>query len=187
MRALRRESGEGIGIHLDAQVQVPVDLSPPNERHVPGCSCCKWPGCASARCSRRSWPLRSKKSARRSTSRRSAWSTSSGWTRSSICSWSRVSRWWRHFGNDFVPSGLLCGYEGYADFLKLDWLGKILKVQHDSGCFPVHVKARTRRETNEWKDGCADHTTGLGAAILSLYLNYVVKNADTLHLTSEWL
>ncbi|XP_044252684.1 UPF0764 protein C16orf89 homolog isoform X2 [Tribolium madens] len=87
----------------------------------------------------------------------------------------------------FLEQSLLCGYEGYADFLKFEWLEKILQVQHDSGCFPVRVQNRRRkRETNEFEDGCADHTTGLGAAVLSLYLNYLIKNADNVVLASEW-
>ncbi|RZC37688.1 UPF0764 protein C16orf89 -like [Asbolus verrucosus] len=86
-----------------------------------------------------------------------------------------------------IEFALLCGYEGFADFLKIKWLEKIFQIQHSSGCFPVTVKKRRKRETNLWKDGCADHTTGLGAAVFSLYLNYVLKNAETITLSSEWV
>ena len=86
----------------------------------------------------------------------------------------------------FLEQTLLCGYEGFADFLKIPWLEKIFEVQHDTGCFPVGVERRGKRETNEWADGWADHTTGLGTAVLSLYLNYIIKNTETIVLTSDW-
>ncbi|XP_018564079.1 UPF0764 protein C16orf89 homolog [Anoplophora glabripennis] len=79
----------------------------------------------------------------------------------------------------FLEEVLLCGYEGYIDFLKSKWLIYILKSQKKSGCFPASLgdplKSRIKRDTNILPDGCADHTTGLGAAVLSLYYNFIIK------------
>ncbi|KAJ8948441.1 hypothetical protein NQ318_007964, partial [Aromia moschata] len=73
-----------------------------------------------------------------------------------------------------------CGYEGYTDFFKHKWLFYILKSQKPNGCFSAiledNLKTRIKRDTNIFEDGCADHTTGLGAAVLSLYYNYIIKN-----------
>lgn len=83
----------------------------------------------------------------------------------------------------FLEQSVLCTYEGFSDFLKLDWLDYILTNQHASGCFPSTIPTNQstensiqKRETNELKDGCADHTTGLGAAILALYLDYLIRD-----------
>lgn len=78
---------------------------------------------------------------------------------------------------------LLCGYEGYADFFKTKWLIYILKSQKETGCFSAflgdHLKTRIKRNTNILPDGCADHTTGLGTAVLSLYYNFIIKGNVT--------
>ncbi|KAK9703243.1 protein of unknown function (DUF4735) [Popillia japonica] len=67
----------------------------------------------------------------------------------------------------------LCGYEGYAEFLKDDFTSHILALQSENGCFKVYpYNSRSRRETNILEHGCADHTTGLGVSALSIILRY---------------
>ncbi|KAJ8935098.1 hypothetical protein NQ314_012994 [Rhamnusium bicolor] len=79
----------------------------------------------------------------------------------------------------FLEEIILCGYEGYADFLKNKWLFYILKTQRPTGCFPAilkdNLKTRIKRNTNILEDGCADHTTGLGVAVLALHYNFIIK------------
>ncbi|CAG9857069.1 unnamed protein product [Phyllotreta striolata] len=79
----------------------------------------------------------------------------------------------------FLEEAVLCGYEGYADFFSNRWLLYILKSQRSSGCFSAtlsdDLKTKIKRTTNIFEDGCADHTTGLGLAVLSLYYNFIVK------------
>ncbi|XP_072395701.1 UPF0764 protein C16orf89 homolog [Diabrotica undecimpunctata] len=79
----------------------------------------------------------------------------------------------------FLEESLLCAFEGYTEFLSNKWLFYILKSQRPSGCFPViltdKLKSKIKRTTNIFEDNCADHTTGLGLAVLSLYYNFIVK------------
>ncbi|KAJ8923028.1 hypothetical protein NQ315_001576, partial [Exocentrus adspersus] len=79
----------------------------------------------------------------------------------------------------FLEQVLLCGYEGYTEFFKTKWLVYILKSQRETGCFPPFLgdrfKSRIKRNTNVLPDGCADHTTGLGVAVLALYYNFIIK------------
>uniref|UniRef100_A0AAR5QDU4 Uncharacterized protein n=2 Tax=Dendroctonus ponderosae TaxID=77166 RepID=A0AAR5QDU4_DENPD len=79
----------------------------------------------------------------------------------------------------FLEQVLLCGYEGFSEFIQNDWLFHILKSQRFSGCFVDHLtdelKSRIKRDVNYFEDGCNDHTTGLGAAVLGLYYVYIVN------------
>ncbi|KAG5874149.1 hypothetical protein JTB14_029459 [Gonioctena quinquepunctata] len=79
----------------------------------------------------------------------------------------------------FLEEIVLCGYEGYAEFFRNEWLYFILKSQRNTGCFPAVLrdkrKSKIKRNINIFEDGCADHTTGLGAAALALYYNFIVK------------
>ncbi|CAH1978281.1 unnamed protein product [Acanthoscelides obtectus] len=79
----------------------------------------------------------------------------------------------------YLEQVVLCGYEGYTEFLQNKWLYYILKSQRSSGCFPAFLddslKTRMKRNSNTLDDGCVDHTTGLGAAVLALHYNYIIK------------
>nr|CAI5860567.1 unnamed protein product [Callosobruchus analis] len=79
----------------------------------------------------------------------------------------------------YLEEIVLCGYEGYSEFLQNKWLYYILKSQRPSGCFPAFLddslKTRMKRNSNTLDDGCVDHTTGLGAAVLALHYNYIIK------------
>ncbi|CAG9773837.1 unnamed protein product [Ceutorhynchus assimilis] len=79
----------------------------------------------------------------------------------------------------FLEQILLCGYEGFTDFIRNDWLFRILKSQRDSGCFKDKLldknKSRIKRDAVLFEDGCSDHTTTLGAGVLGLYYNYIIK------------
>lgn len=77
-------------------------------------------------------------------------------------------------------SVLLCGYEGFTEFIRNDWLFYILKSQHLSGCFTDNLtdslKSRIKKRNFVYfGDGCNDHTTGLGVAVLALYYNYLIN------------
>ncbi|XP_049817051.1 UPF0764 protein C16orf89 homolog [Aethina tumida] len=75
----------------------------------------------------------------------------------------------------FLEQIVVCGYEGYQDFLKRKYLNFILKMQNNSGCFNAFPGSKRKRNIQYLEDGCADHTTGLGAAVLSLYYNFALK------------
>lgn len=38
-----------------------------------------------------------------------------------------------------------------------------------------NLKTRLKRNYNIFEDGCADHTTGVGTAVLALHYNYILK------------
>ncbi|CAH1154677.1 unnamed protein product [Phaedon cochleariae] len=83
----------------------------------------------------------------------------------------------------FLEQVVLCGYEGYSEFFTNRWLHYILKSQEASGCFSAiltdNLKTRIKkRNMNIFEDGCVDHTTGLGAAALSLYYNFIIKESS---------
>ncbi|XP_058810643.1 UPF0764 protein C16orf89 homolog [Phymastichus coffea] len=74
---------------------------------------------------------------------------------------------------------LLCGMEGYADFLSNHYENLIMNWQHPSGCysglrysphFQQSFKMRKRRSGNFTDFGCVNHATGLGAAVLALFI-----------------
>lgn len=50
------------------------------------------------------------------------------------------------------------------------FLQMILNSQKSNGCFSIDGK--TKRNYNIDSNGCSDHTTGLGIAVLALYHNY---------------
>nr|XP_023023504.1 UPF0764 protein C16orf89 homolog [Leptinotarsa decemlineata] len=79
----------------------------------------------------------------------------------------------------FLEEIVVCGYEGYTEFFQTKWLYYILDSQRNSGCFAAILtdkrKSKIKRNINVFEDGCADHTTGLGMAALSLYYNFIVK------------
>lgn len=79
---------------------------------------------------------------------------------------------------------MLCGYEGFMEFLSKKLLNHVFSIQSDHGCFGApnfqspgdqKNKITRKREANEIKNQCLDHTTGLGAAVLSLFLNFFVE------------
>ncbi|XP_076257181.1 UPF0764 protein C16orf89 homolog isoform X2 [Rhynchophorus ferrugineus] len=80
----------------------------------------------------------------------------------------------------FLEQTLLCGYEGYIDFIQNEWLYYIIKTQKNNGCFTDvvgdNLKSRIKKSMIYFEDGCNDHSTGLGAAVLGLYYNYIIKN-----------
>ncbi|XP_030750999.1 UPF0764 protein C16orf89 homolog [Sitophilus oryzae] len=81
----------------------------------------------------------------------------------------------------FLEQVLLCGYEGYKEFFQSNWLYHIIKAQKGTGCFPDklgdNLKSRVKKAMTYFDDGCNDHSTGLGAAVLGLYYNYLVKES----------
>ncbi|XP_050298579.1 UPF0764 protein C16orf89 homolog [Anthonomus grandis grandis] len=82
----------------------------------------------------------------------------------------------------FLEQVLLCGYEGFQEFIQSNWLFYVLKSQRPSGCFSDDLtdkkKSRLRRDLTYFEDGCNDHTTALGAAVLALYYNFVVNEEN---------
>ncbi|KAB0795055.1 hypothetical protein PPYR_00635 [Photinus pyralis] len=74
----------------------------------------------------------------------------------------------------FLEQVLLCGSEGFLEFFEVRWVEHVLSLQSRFGCFGIleneGVVVRKKREANAIKFGCTDHTTGLAAAALSLFL-----------------
>ncbi|XP_022919123.1 UPF0764 protein C16orf89-like [Onthophagus taurus] len=82
----------------------------------------------------------------------------------------------------FLEQLLLCGMEGYGEFLIERWRSKPIIWQTENGCYKDSLELKNqkyRRTANVIEFGCIDHTTGLGLATLSLnarYLTYTMKN-----------
>ncbi|XP_050506332.1 UPF0764 protein C16orf89 homolog [Diabrotica virgifera virgifera] len=73
----------------------------------------------------------------------------------------------------FMEQVLLCGMEGFAEFLNKPWLETIIKWQNPQGCFESVSKEfqNIQKRSSHLVDfGCSDHSTGLGAAVLALFL-----------------
>lgn len=85
---------------------------------------------------------------------------------------------------------LLCGYEGFMEFMPRKWMEHVLSIQTNDGCFGIFLKQnsqknelrRKKREANLMKYGCLDHTTGLGAAVLSLFLRLLDERPNIISL-----
>ncbi|CAH1116875.1 unnamed protein product [Phaedon cochleariae] len=78
----------------------------------------------------------------------------------------------------FLEQVVLCGMEGYEEFLNDTWLSELLHWQNPHGCFASIAKDRIRNKTKRTSTtidhGCSDHSTGLGAAVLALFLRYLM-------------
>ncbi|KAG7211974.1 hypothetical protein KM043_011175 [Ampulex compressa] len=77
---------------------------------------------------------------------------------------------------------VLCGMEGFLEFINLHYERLILDWPHPSGCFSStgfrgNPGVPSRRSSLKTDFGCDSHTTGLGAASLSLYIRENVENA----------
>lgn len=67
-------------------------------------------------------------------------------------------------------SVLLCGFNGYAEFLEERWIDNIIKWQSSaSGCYEYHSDFRQKRNMVILQDNCSDHMTGLAAAAISMF------------------
>ncbi|KAJ8949340.1 hypothetical protein NQ314_008260 [Rhamnusium bicolor] len=69
---------------------------------------------------------------------------------------------------------VLCGMEGYAEFLDGKWLEKIMEWQNLYGCYESLPQNITKRTSFVIDFGCSDHSTGLGAAALALHLRFLL-------------
>ncbi|XP_055754014.1 UPF0764 protein C16orf89 homolog [Salvelinus fontinalis] len=78
----------------------------------------------------------------------------------------------------FIENILLCGLAGFSDFLKVDWLQHILRLQdQEVGCF-TQPHRRVKRRERMLKDGCSSHITGVSVSALGGYLNYYLTEQD---------
>lgn len=72
-------------------------------------------------------------------------------------------------------SVLLCGFNGYAEFLEEQWIENIVKWQSPrSGCFEYHSESREKRSMMILQDNCSDHMTGLAAATISMFVRILL-------------
>ncbi|EZA51505.1 hypothetical protein X777_09849, partial [Ooceraea biroi] len=77
---------------------------------------------------------------------------------------------------------LLCGIEGYSEFVNKRYEDLILSWPHSSGCFSSFTKSLekhkvARRSTRLTDFGCDSHMTGLAAASLSIFVRENIENA----------
>ncbi|XP_011164550.1 uncharacterized protein LOC105199243 [Solenopsis invicta] len=76
---------------------------------------------------------------------------------------------------------VLCGNEGYLEFVDEYYENAILNWAHWSGCFGVFrytdVHKITRRSSSTIDYGCESHTTGLAAATLSVFIRKNIEYA----------
>ncbi|RZC37687.1 uncharacterized protein BDFB_005972 [Asbolus verrucosus] len=73
---------------------------------------------------------------------------------------------------------VLCGLEGYAEFLNENWKDEILSWQTPFGCYKSEDQSDFKRSSNVISFGCTDHATGLGAAALALNLRFEISRPD---------
>ncbi|GLV32941.1 uncharacterized protein CBL_08997 [Carabus blaptoides fortunei] len=78
----------------------------------------------------------------------------------------------------YLEQLVLCGLEGYAEFLHRHARTSILEWQNSVGCYGRTVellaaRERTKRATVLMSHGCDSHMTGLGIAALALNLRYL--------------
>ncbi|KAG5895893.1 hypothetical protein JTB14_000507 [Gonioctena quinquepunctata] len=75
----------------------------------------------------------------------------------------------------FLEQVVLCGMEGYSEFLNGKWLSQILKWQNKHGCYESIARNISKRTSTIIDYGCSDHSTGLGAAALALFYRYLLE------------
>lgn len=84
-------------------------------------------------------------------------------------------------------SVLLCGFNGYAEFLEERWIENIIKWQSPTnGCYEYHSEcdrnesgsSRRRRSMIILQDNCSDHMTGLAAATMGMYTRILLLQSD---------
>ncbi|XP_043494564.1 uncharacterized protein LOC122519275 isoform X1 [Polistes fuscatus] len=71
---------------------------------------------------------------------------------------------------------VLCGSEGYLEFMDKHYENLILSWSHPSGCYSAFGYGELTPESNMNTDfGCDSHATGLGAASLALFIRKDVE------------
>lgn len=79
-----------------------------------------------------------------------------------------------------MNSVLLCGFNGFAEFLAERWINNILKWQSStSGCYEYHGDNRQKRSMVILQDNCSDHMTGLAAATVSMFTRILILDSET--------
>lgn len=73
---------------------------------------------------------------------------------------------------------VLCGMEGFTEFLQKPARASMIQWQHSVGCYGSTVQQKPAREPTKRSSvlmtyGCDSHMTGLGAAALALNLRYL--------------
>ncbi|KAK2583637.1 hypothetical protein KPH14_009574 [Odynerus spinipes] len=71
---------------------------------------------------------------------------------------------------------ILCGSEGYLEFMDKHYEDLILSWSHPSGCYSAFGDFMSKSNMNT-DFGCDSHATGLGAASLALFIRKDVENA----------
>ncbi|XP_014482297.1 PREDICTED: UPF0764 protein C16orf89 homolog [Dinoponera quadriceps] len=75
---------------------------------------------------------------------------------------------------------ILCGMEGYYEFVDKHYENLILSWPHQSGCFSAfrfsEERQITRRSSSVIDFGCDSHATALGAASLAIFIRKSVEN-----------
>lgn len=76
---------------------------------------------------------------------------------------------------------VLCGMEGYYEFVDKHYEDTILSWPHWSGCFALFEFSNehhiTRRSSSRTDFGCDNHMTSLGAASLAVFIRENIENA----------
>lgn len=79
----------------------------------------------------------------------------------------------------FAFSVLLCGFNGFAEFLEERWIQNIVKWQNSSsGCYEYHSDYRQKRSMLILPDNCSDHMTGLAAATISMFARILLLDSE---------
>lgn len=73
-------------------------------------------------------------------------------------------------------SVLLCGFNGFAEFLEERWIRNIVKWQSSSGCYEYHSYNRQKRSMVILPDNCSDHMSGLAGAAISMFSRILLLN-----------
>jgi len=80
----------------------------------------------------------------------------------------------------FLEQVMVCALLGFQDFFKSEWLNMILTWQYKNGCFgdenPGRFSMRKLMFERDMAGGCLSHKSGLGTAVLGIYLRHLVEN-----------
>lgn len=86
------------------------------------------------------------------------------------------------WNNLLLLSVLLCGFNGFAEFLEERWIQNVVKWQSSSGCYEYHGYYRQKRSMVILPDNCSDHMTGLAAATISMFTRILLLNTKNVKL-----
>lgn len=75
----------------------------------------------------------------------------------------------------FMEQVLFCSFNGFSEFIREDWLAKIISWQESSGCFKYSSSNLTSAMVED-QYNCTDHMTGIGVALFGVFGKIIMRN-----------